>query len=149
MTARDNIVEAVTDLRAKLKAYNGVRDDQWLEFMDRLIRANEQFAKINKELGADQVNALYVTWGVTGEDEVKQRLELTRPIGDISPDEGIDEAEAVLSMLLPQRPQRIKMLLAKLEALSYAEVMDGRPLDDQEPRARAQNGRLNGHQGGE
>jgi len=115
-SARDVIVEAVKGLRDDMRETRGVRKDQYLEVIDRLIRANEQFAKINKELGADQIQAFFIKFGLRDEAELGQRLELTRRGSESSPEEWLEDALAMLDFSLAQIPHKSQYALDRVKA---------------------------------
>ena len=83
--------------------------------VDRLIKANEQWARINKELGADQVNAVFIELGVSGKDEIQRALELTRQGRESSPLEFLEDCLAGVELCLQRHPEKAHYACSRIE----------------------------------
>ena len=104
LTARQVSLEAVSNARKIANSCLDISPKQYLEALDPLLKANEQWAKINREIGADQLTAFFVSIGATNENAVKQAWEASRMGREIAPEEAIHDALEVLKLLLPQCP---------------------------------------------
>lgn len=125
LSARDVVLDLVNDLRemaAECKRTGVGRD--FLEVADRLVRANEQYAKINKELGTDQINVFLANIGVSSEEEARKRIELSR-IGDPGPADMLEEGMTLIEMALARDGSLRETVGRRLLLTSYAEVVNG------------------------
>ena len=134
LTAQAVIREVVGDLLEDARACRTSRRlDQYRTVADSLIRANEQFGKITREIGADQVNALFISVGVQNEAELRSRLELTRRIDQPSCEDCLEEVAALwrMAIALAREPRQLQAAGRLLEELrsgtdgaSYAQEME-------------------------
>jgi len=129
------VLDLVQDLRgmSDMMKVNGkvVLGGQFLEVADRLVRANEQYGKITKELGADQVHAMFVTLGVRGEDDLRRALDLTRGSESLSPAQVLDDACSAIELVLLKHPELRQDALRRIERASFVEVVESTNGDDQ------------------
>jgi hypothetical protein len=77
---------------------------------------HELFGRANGQLASDRINAMFIQWGVSGEEEVKQRLELTRRGSESSPEEWLEDALAMLDFSLAQIPHKSQYAVDRVKA---------------------------------
>lgn len=129
LTARQVVLDLVHDIRgiAESMKINGkvhyAKD--FLEVADRLVRANEQYGKITKELGNDQINALFVNLGVRGEDELKSRLALVSGSENLSLEAVVDSACEAIETAGRKDPAVYLTAMRRLERASVALEANG------------------------
>ena len=126
MTARDVIVELVVDLRGMAKECKSAGTGRdFLDVADRLVRANEQYAKINKELGSDQVNAFFIELGVRDDREIRGALDLARSSRDIPLPDFLEDCLSGAEMALSQMPEKRQYALQRLGGKMLQETNGG------------------------
>jgi hypothetical protein len=100
----------------------GQRPNPFKDWIDPLNRAIASLGKFTGELANDQVSALFINLGVSGEPELRNRL------GAVPHNVSIEEAEAAaveaLLFVWRERPERRTKALAMLQRESYAEVIE-------------------------
>ncbi len=127
-TAKQNCQEFLADLRQCREAFvaNGrlVPHQDFLEILDRAIKANEQYGRITKEISGDQITALYVELGVRDKSELSRALDLSRAGQNLSLEECREEALELLRIVLQQKPEWRTQIVARLDGISTAEVVE-------------------------
>jgi hypothetical protein len=127
VTAREISIEAVTNARKVAnECLSGGRRDQYLRSLETLLKANDQWARINKEISSDSVTAVLFEIGVRSVAEARSRLEVTEGMEKIPIEIVQEKAIETLQKVWRRKPELRQDAMHALQGLSYAlEITNG------------------------
>ena len=104
----------------------GGRRDQYLRSLETLLKANDQWARINKEISSDSVTAVLFEIGVRSVAEARSRLEVTEGMEKIPIEIVQEKAIETLQKVWRRKPELRQDAMHALQGLSYAlEITNG------------------------
>lgn len=106
-----------------------VDDMQQIGAMLKIVRElrpyQELYGKASKELGSDQVNAVFVNLGVRNEDEARRLIQTARSGRDVSAEAFKGELTQGIRFLLAEHPEFREDVERAVRSASFAEVVNG------------------------
>lgn len=96
--------------------------EQLLAVAKDLRPYHELLGRVSGEIANDKVTALFVNLGVRTEDELRNRVALSRGGEDLSPGDAQEEAVATLEIVWRKHPELRHIAMQRLERSSYALV---------------------------
>lgn len=90
------------------------RGDALLKVARELRPALELLGKVSGELASNQVNALFLNLGVRDEAELRRRIDLTREVENVTPEEILETALETLQVVFHKQPELAQQALKRI-----------------------------------